>query len=228
MKFSALFPRKEKAKVEKKDIDQVLFEAGKELIKLKERYSITLQRELAIARRNKEKGIKNSANYSKIGIAYYSLNIVQSAQEKVRDLTSSRELYNCMNQMTSVLGMINGITGKIGKLNPADLIKGIGTMNSDSSGAGKDLLKTLAALSGASLESKDNVSIDSLVSVDVIERLIAGADPENCVKASEGIVTNTGEVMDVISKVLETEPVKTEETATELTMEDINELLSKL
>lgn len=229
MKFGPLFARKEKNTVKQKDVDQLLFDAGKGLLKLKSRYSVTLERELAIARANKERGVKNSANYSRIGIAYYSLNIVKTAQERLRDMTTDRELYNCMNEMSSVLGTINGVSGKIGRMDAKSLLSGINKMSGASSGAGKDMLKTLAALSGANIERTDSVPIDSLVSLDVIERLISGVDPDTCVNANEGVVTNTDEVMDVFSQILETEEVKPAETVSdELSMDDITELISKL
>ncbi len=228
MKFSALFKKKESVKVPQKDIDEVLFEAGKELIKLKDKFAVTLQRELTVARRNKEKGIKNSGNYSRIGIAYYSLNVIQDVQERVRSMTSTRDLYNCMNDMTAVIGMINGIAGKMGKLDPKGIVSGLKKMSGDDGGASKDLLKTLAALSGAKLETEDNVPIDTLVSVDVIEKLIAGADPDHCVKASDGIITNTGDVMDVISQVIGGTTSETDPDDTTPTMQEINDLLSKL
>ena len=173
------------------DIERKLLDTDVKLRLLKEKYQLMLQRELIIARANKNKGKKNSANYAKIGTAYYSLNVVEGAQERLRNITSARELYSCMTDLSGVLGAINDLNGQTGKVDTKKLGKRIAQMGASESGATNSMIKTLETLNGIDAESLlglDNFSADSLVSADLIERLINGEDVEQAVSDGEGIL----------------------------------------
>lgn len=180
MKYKPLFGKR-KPKEKKKSMDMEILELDVKLRRLKDKYEVLLQRELLVARDNKKNGIRNSANYSKIGIVYYSLNIVEEAQKRLRDISSSRELYVSMNEMSEALSTLNELSGHTGKLRPDKLISMWEKIKAKDTGAGKDLLNTLQALSEAELRNeKDSVPMDFLVSKDIIEKLINGEDVNRC------------------------------------------------
>lgn len=217
-------------KEEGKDIDYVMADTRKRLILLRQKYKLNLQRELLIARDNKGKNIRNSGNYSRIGIAYYSLNIVNAAQQRLDELMSTRELQNAMNEMGLLLGLINGMPKKVGKMDSKKVVDAMKRMSGASSGAGKDLVKVLTDLSGAGLERKDTTPVESLVSVEVIERLINGDNVEQLIQNGTGLVRDTDDAMSAVSEALGS--IAAEESSgsdsVEMTMDEINEMLEGL
>ncbi len=232
--FKPFFIKKDTKKNElpkKQNIDDTLFDLRTNMSLLKDKYDVILEKELMIARANKRNGKKDSGNYSRIGIAYYSLNIINTASEKLHALTSNREIYNCMEQLGATLGVINGVAGKVPGLNPKGLIYEIEKMARGSGGASNNLLQTLAALGNANTGLADAVPIDSLVSLNVIEKLIDGADPLQCVATSEGLCVDTTEVMSTISKAAMGAEKTAEVTTsgdTYPSTEDIKDLMSRL
>lgn len=217
-------------KEEEKDIDYVMADTRKRLILLKQRYKVNLQKELLIARDNKEKNIRNSGNYSRIGIAYYSLNIVNAAQQRLDELMSTRELQNAMNEMGLLLGLINGMPKKVGKMDSKKVVDAMKRMSGASSGAGKDLVKALADLSGAGLERKDTTPVEALVSVEVIERLINGDNVEHLIQSGTGLVQGTDDAMSAVSEALGNIAAEgnSGSDSVEMTMDEINEMLEGL
>ncbi|MCD8361695.1 MAG: hypothetical protein LUC98_01830 [Lachnospiraceae bacterium] len=210
-----------------------MLETRTRLLKLKDKYRVILQRELLIARANKTKGIKNSANYSRIGVAYYSLNIVDSALARLQELSTNEELYESMNEMSALLGTINGMSGRVGKIDPKGVLGGLKKMSGSSSGAGKDLINTLSALSGTDVSREDGVDVGTLVSADMIERLINGESVEACLNAREGIVQDTDELMTAFGNLDEllagdgSAPENTNESIEDIT-KNIDDLLNQL
>lgn len=213
-------------------IDQALLDTDVKLRLLKDRYRLILEKELRVARAEKARGKKNSATYSKIGVAYYSLGVVDAAQERLREMSSSRELFHCMNEMSAALSTINGLSGKIGKLDPKGMVKGMRKMSDKESGASRDLLKTLSVLSGLETSSEDSVPIDTLVSVDVIEKLINGEDVDNCIDDGAGVGIEAGELLDLFSGLPEVNGTSEEETGSldeiEAATQNIAHLLDQL
>ncbi len=195
--------RQQKQRAKEEQIDAAILDTDVKLRLLKDRYRLLLEKELRIARANKGKGKKNSANYSRIGVAYYSLHVVNAAQERLQELSSSRELYRCMNGMSAALATINGLNGRIGRLDPRKIVKGMKQMTAAGNGASGDLLKTLSVLSGLETASEDRVSLDALVSADVIEKLINGEDVDSCVDGGEGLLTQADELLDLFGELPE-------------------------
>ncbi len=211
MRLSPLFPkketreekklRKEKKKIEQeKKIDGELLETDIKLRDLKSSLALQLRKEILIAQSNKQKNIKNSANYSRIGVIFYSLNIIKAAQERMQEMTSTREIYNCVSDLGVALGMISGLNGKLGKMNPRNILKGIRNLNATSSGVGKDLMKMLSSLGDVEIEREDPISADELISVDVIERLINGESVESCTKTNYDVYQEAGKILDTLSE----------------------------
>ena len=198
-------PEQKKAAKAKKElaIDRAVLDTNVSLDNLKDRYKVMLNRQLMTARYNQKQGIPASSdNYSKIGVAYYSLNIIDTAKKRMQSISSSRELYNCMNELNATLGAVNGLNGKIGNLDTRGVVKELGRMNTGSGGASADLVKALSILSGLETGGvQDVVPIDSLVSREVIEGLINGEDLNTYLQRSAGLETMPENVMDLISDI---------------------------
>lgn len=213
MRFKPLLNREHDKKQEKKEQDKKpqAEDMGRRIQKieiqlsmLEKKYTTILSRELAAARINKNKNIKNSANYSRIGVAYYSLNILTAARERLHEMKSSQELYDCVNEMGAAISMINGLNGKIGKVDAAAVAKGMKKMSGQSAGAGRDLVSALSKLSEINTERTDKTPIEALVSVDVIEKLISGDDiaADDLLQRGEGLTHSPDEVLDLCSEIL--------------------------
>ena len=184
------------------DIERKLLDTDVKLRLLNDRYKLLLQKELLIARSNKSRGKKNSANYAKIGTAYYALNAVKGAQERLQNITSARELYSCMTDLSGVLGAINDLGGQTGKVDTKKLSRQIAKMGQSEGGATANMIKTLETLNGIDAESLlglDNFSVDSLVSQELIEKLINGdQDLEEAVTDREGILESTDDLLKML------------------------------
>lgn len=226
MKFKPLFGRTQKQA--EPDIAVVIQDTRKRLILLKKKYQAVLHGELIRARDNRDKGIRNSGNYSRIGIAYYSLNVIHAAEQRLEELSSSQELHSAMQEMGALLGTINGMPKKIGGFDPGKIVGQMKKMSGASGGASSDLLKTLESLSTIPTERRDTISTDALVSVDVIERLINGENVEHCVNHGDGLVQPADEVMSLFSEALDSGELSGQGGAQEMSMEEINEMLSGL
>lgn len=227
--YKPLFPKKPNKG--KADVDSMIFQAGKNLRMLKERYRVVLEKELMIGRENAKKGEKNSGNYARIGIAYYSLNIINAVQQRLQEIENTRELMNAMGEMSLAVGMVNKLGGQIGKMNPKTLIANARRMGGASSGAGRDLIRTLEGLSKLKLDRPDTVSIESLVSNDLIERLIKGEDVDGCVRNGDGISRNFDDLMSDISDGYREETMQQSEADKadiEPTMDEINRMVESL
>lgn len=207
MKFSGIFKGKEEKKEDKREkereLDNLLRKSDIKLRMLYNNYKLILERELIVARGNKKKSIQNQDNYAKIGIAYYSMLLINRAQEKMDEMKSYRSLYNCINDLNEVLSTINNLDRKMGKVNVKKTVSSLKKMSSSSGGSSKDLKKAYDSLrtqeESMPGEEEKNTGVDSLVSVEVIEKLINGVDVEDCVRNGEGIEVSPENIMDEFS-----------------------------
>lgn len=213
MKTNALIGFHKKAKTEgskntqekkpnKPDLDTVIQDTKVKLVELRKRYESNLKMELSQARANKEIGKKDASNYSRIGIYYYSLHIIEAAREKLADISSSRELYVSMNELGMALNTINGIRKKTGKVSADAISSGMKKLAGKSSSESGSLIAALEKLSGLDTTLKD-APVDTLVSLDVIERLInEGPDLREMAERGEGIQTTADETLGVFEEIL--------------------------
>ena len=242
MKFGALFKGKEKReeekveKAEKKErgIDDLLLETDMKLRVLYDNYKVILSRELIVAKANKRKNIKNQDNYAKIGIAYYSMLMVKRAQERMRDMKSTRSLYNCMNELNQALKAINGLSGELGRVSAKKTVSSMKKMESASGGSSGDLKKTFNSLNelNGTLPGQDakNTGVAQLISVDLIERLINGEDVERCVREEQGLSENIpaggfADVLEDLKDIPQNNNLQEEET---FSADEIREMLDSM
>lgn len=195
MKMQPLFPKKEKP-----SMDKVIMDTDVKLRMLKDKYSTMLSRELRTARYNKSHGKTDSKNYSKIGIAYYSLNIVDKAQTRLQDIYDNRELCKSMGEMSAALGAINGLSVKVGDIDVQDMMKKLKKMDAAAGETDKRLVNALGALSGSDKGGSGGLPIESLVDRDIIEKLINGASVEECVNAGEGVNQDVEDLFQAFSQ----------------------------
>lgn len=153
--------------------EQQIVDSKIELRKLMEKLKVMLVREVATARKLKEKGMKSSSNYSKIGVTYYLLQIVQKAYNRLDDLRSSAELSELMGGLSSVIGSINRIGEQTAKPKTSSLLNNLGKMQKSAKSENANLAEMLKGLSVTASEPVEN-DLSGLVGVDVIERLING------------------------------------------------------
>lgn len=153
--------------------EQQIVDSKIELRKLMEKLKVMLVREVATARKLKEKGMKSSSNYSKIGVTYYLLQIVQKAYNRLDDLRSSAELSELMGGLSSVIGSINRIGEQTAKPKTSSLLNNLGKMQKSAKSENANLAEMLKGLSVTASEPVEN-DLSGLVGLDVIERLING------------------------------------------------------
>lgn len=207
MKFAGIFKGREDKKEDKKEkereIDNLLRSADIKLRVLYNNYKLILQRELLVARGDKKKGIRNQDTYAKIGITYYSMLLITKTQEKMDEMKSYRSLYNCINDLNEVLNTINSLDRKMGKVNVKKTVSSLKRMSESSGSSSKELKKAYASLKDQDErmpgEEERNTGVDSLVSVEVIERLINGEDVEECVRNGEGMEVSPESIMSEIA-----------------------------
>lgn len=203
MKFAGIFKGKEEKEMEKKkrerELDELLRSTDVKLRVLYNNYKVILQRELIVAKGAKKKDIRNQDNYTKIGIAYYSLLLIRRAQEKMEEMKSYRSLYNCINGLNEALSTLNDLEHKMGKINIKKTLASVKKMAGSSGSSSKDLKKAYESMQEQEArmpgEEAKNTGVDDLVSVDIIEKLIDGMDVETCVREGKGVSADPDSVL---------------------------------
>lgn len=201
MKRTPIFPIKEKTNSQKKasgksaakeeDMDMMIFKTKAGLIDLEKRLRIILEKELSVARYNRDNGIRKSGNYSRIGIAYYMLNLIDTAKENLDEVSSTHELYKTVNSLGAAIGSINRINGKPDGMNVNSIIKNINKMNSETVAGEKRMAKDLERFEEGTSKNK-GIAIDKLVSMDLIEKLInGGCNVADMTVRHEGLLQDT-------------------------------------
>lgn len=115
---------------------------------------------------------------AKIKNAYYAMSVINNAKLRLNDIETSQELYSAMNNIGGALKLINQISKKSEKPKSGQYIR-----------ESKKLDRTMEKEKDRMENLYDKVDgIDSLVSNDVIERLIKGEMVEDCLRHEEGIL----------------------------------------
>ena len=90
--------------------------------------------------RNRKAKIQEDA---KMGVAYYSNQIIQAAKIRIEEQREDFELKKTMTDMQEALTAINQLSGDIGTWDIRKIKKEAAKMDASSGGAGKSLMKTL-------------------------------------------------------------------------------------
>lgn len=181
VKMKPLFPKKENGrtfavqKKEKPSVDQQIMETGVRLRGLQRKYRIIIDRELRALRGSRARKQDNPKAVNNLKNAYYCLTIVNKAQERLREITTLQELSKAMNEMGSVLKLMNVVSGKTEKVKTRALQKGIRGLEK---ATGKD---------EGGMSNFFQQPLDTLVGDDIIESLLNGKSLEACMDEQEGI-----------------------------------------
>lgn len=226
--FRPLFPKKES--VPKPDVDQMIRETRQQLFILEDRYRTILTRELMYGRENARKGKKDAGNYSRIGIAYYTLNIVKAAQDRVMGIESTRDLTTAIEATTNAVGMINTLSQRAGGLDVSNLIKKVKkNLKGGSSGGGSDLQNAFTALSGLDLADTSSMPISSMVSNEIIDQLISGTRKvDDCLREEAGFAFSSNDIMDAVAQANAEQAVEKRSGKKQPEMAEIDDLINSL
>ena len=151
-------------------------------------------------------------------------------------MKTNEQLYHSMNQLGDTIAVINGLNGRVGRPNPKQVIKGMQKLTSTPGKSNESLAGTLSQLSGlVNMDLPEANMFQSLVSEDIIEKLISGEQPipETPNAASEGIKVDPNKMMEVVeaaARLVEEENGTGGGQTTESPMdvEDIKSLLDQL
>ncbi len=198
-----------------------------ELTKLTEKLKVMLAREIGTARKLKAQGMKSSSNYSRIGIAYYLIQIVRKAYNRLDDITNGAELNELMGGISSVVAGINSIGNQTSKPNMGGLLSGLGKMQTAEKSQNTALTDILRGLGGSLTESPSN-DMTGLVGLDVIERLINGDSAETTDLPADAVPIGTP-VRTQTENVIKTGQVEKKEPYNEEdTLKMMQELIDRL
>ncbi len=163
-------------KKDQTDVRRQIFDAGIRLRELERSYRMYIEINLRAVRFARSQKKENTKAQIKLKNAYYSLQIVRMARERLEDIETTRQLNETMNEMSEVLKLMNGIYGKTEKIS-----RGLNrNLESMEQSVEKDhtLLENIFS----------KAPIDTLVDDTVIERLVQGESLESCLDAEAGIV----------------------------------------
>lgn len=183
MKMNPLFPKKKK-----KSRDEVILDLDVQLRRLEEQYSIIINRELRALRYSKKHNTENPKAVNKIKNAYYGLGVVKQAQENLREVRSSHELCKTMNEMGGALKVLNRISGESQHVNAGSINRQINKMNQNTDRR------------DGGMENVFRTSIDDLVGDDIVERLMNGESPTNCLAGDGGSFADLAVDADILAQ----------------------------
>lgn len=183
MKMNPLFPKKKK-----KSRDEVILDLDVQLRRLEEQYSIIINRELRALRYSKKHNAENPKAVNKIKNAYYGLGVVKQAQENLREVRSSHELCKTMNEMGGALKVLNRISGESQHVNAGSINRQINKMNQNTDRR------------DGGMENVFRTSIDDLVGDDIVERLMNGESPTNCLAGDGGSFADLAVDADILAQ----------------------------
>lgn len=225
--FRPLFQREA---APKKSVDQMIQETRQQLFQAENKCRINLERELLFGRENARKGKKDAGNYSRIGIAYYTLNIVKAAQDRVMGIQSTRDLITAIDSTTNAVGMIDTLDRKKGKLDADSLVKSFKKYLKNSGGRDDGgLTEALEKLSGLNPEETNSIPVSSMVSNEVIDQLISGTRKvDECVREEAGFTVSPNDIMTAVQEASTGQAVEGQSNGKQSAMAEIDDLISSL
>lgn len=115
-----------KKKTESKaELDLHVFQTKVELKRLQEKYQTLLERELRTARREKEGGAAQPANYERIKTIYYLLQTTENAYQELDDISTADELNRTTNELSKALDRVNQLAAVSQRADTRNLRKGV-------------------------------------------------------------------------------------------------------
>ncbi|MEE0265977.1 MAG: hypothetical protein UD936_10170 [Acutalibacteraceae bacterium] len=189
-----------------------VFEVGVRLRGLKRKYNVIIEREKRAIQRKRETGRDDKRSVSILKNAYYSIYLIEDAQERLVEIANHRELCKAMNGMSATFKLMNGISVKSDKVKDFLLKYRVSRMN--------DLKEN----EQERLDKHFLDPIDALVGDDVVENLIKGRTVEECMRDQDGIKMSLSEAQEVATVVYNEDVAQLDG---ELTMEDIDDVCNE-
>jgi len=162
MEFTNPFSKNKKSK------DEMILDLDIQLRRLEDQYKIIINRELRALRFSRKNGSENPKSVGKIKHAYYGLGVIKQAQENLRDVRTTNELFSTMNEMGSALKILNRISSSTERPHSFTIDRQIKKMDKN------------AARRDGGMENILPTSIHQLVSDDIVERLMSGDSINDC------------------------------------------------
>lgn len=153
--------------------------------------------ELEQARIEEKEGKKNPRRRAKMGVAYYSNQIIQAAKIRIEEQREDFELKKTMTDMQEALTAINQLNGDIGTWDMRRIKKEAAKMEASSGGAGKSLMKTLKMFRNMDMVQDDRTPLQNIMDVEDIEKWIQDPDyAAKCWKSGDSVSISPDEILD--------------------------------
>ena len=198
-------------------------------LKAKEKkYQEMFEDQLQTARKNAKSGFKDGNNYARIGIAYYSKQVINAAQYRLKDMTSDFEIRSSLDELASALRMINELPKVVGTVDTKGVNKAARKMDKLGGTAGGDLKEALQKLSEMKFDETDHELTGDFVSRNEIERWINDEDyADECFEnGSREQKLSGSELLDISSEVYRDKDV--EEDYADLSLDELRMKLDSL
>ena len=154
--------KKEEKKQRREEEDYIrdtIFDTEESLLNAEKQFQKMFWSELEQARIEEEEGKKNPRRRAKMGVAYYSNQIIQAAKLRIEEQREDFELKKTMTDMQEALSAINQLSGDIGTWDIRKIKKEAAKMDSSSGGAGKSLIKTLKIFRNMDMVQEDRTPL---------------------------------------------------------------------
>lgn len=152
----------------KKSQQEMILDLEVQLRRLEDQYKIIINRELRALRYSRKNHSENPRAVNKIKHAYYGLGVIRQAQENLRDVRTTNDLFATMNEMGTALKALNRISNSTERPRSGMIDRQIKKMDKN------------AARRDGGMENVLPTSIHQLVSDDVVERLMSGDSINDC------------------------------------------------
>lgn len=189
--------KKKQRRQEEDDIRDLIFDTEELLLKSEEKFQTMFWGELERARIEEEEGKKNPRRRAKMGVAYYSNQIIQAAKLRIAEQKEDFELKKTMTDMQEALTAINQLSGDIGTWDIRKIKKEATKMDASSGGAGKSLMKTLKIFQNMDMVQDDRTPLQNIMDVEDIEKWIQDPDyAEKCWKSGASVNISPDDILD--------------------------------
>lgn len=188
---------KKQRRMEEDNIRDDIFDTEELLLRSEKQFQTMFWSELEQARIEEKEGKKNPRRRAKMGVAYYSNQIIQAAKIRIEEQREDFELKKTMTDMQEALTAINQLNGDIGTWDIRRIKKEAAKMDASSGGAGKSLLKTLKMFRNMDMVQDDRTPLQNIMDVEDIEKWIQDPDyAAKCWKSGDSVSISPDEILD--------------------------------
>lgn len=147
----------------KKDINVEIATVNAKLMQLETKFKAQIRMEVNALKNSNRKRKENAAAYSRLKNAYYCLQLVYVAMERMDEISSTYHLTKSINELSGAMKMVNKLDGKSDKVN--ELFLRFRT---------KKMLRSAEESAESGMRDYFSSPIDELVDDSVVEDLLKG------------------------------------------------------